>query len=126
MARVVVFTPDLLFGSSIVGALSAHGHEAVMCPAREAVAAEISTSHCLIADLTDAAELRSAEIAELRSSGALDGVALLGYFSHVEPQSREAGLAAGLARVVPRSRMHREPAALVNAALAESQVKGGG
>ena len=34
-------------------------------------------------------------------------------FAHVQPEVRDAALAAGLDLVVPRSRMHREGAALV-------------
>ena len=30
MARVVAFVPDLLFGSNVLGALQAAGHEAVL------------------------------------------------------------------------------------------------
>ncbi len=117
MAKVIVFTPDLLFGSSLVGALSAHGHSAVMSSNVEGLVAEASDSHCVIVDLTDEVEARLGELREARDGGALDGVALLGYYSHVEPASREAGVAAGIAKVVPRSRMHREPADLVEAAL---------
>jgi len=40
---------------------------------------------------------------------------VLGFFAHVEPEVREAALAAGFDQVVPRSRMHREGAALVSA-----------
>jgi hypothetical protein len=117
MAKVIVFTPDLLFGSSLLGALSAHGHEAVMCSNTEGLGAEGPSSQCVIVDLTDEIETRLAELSEVRESGALEGVALLGYHSHVEPESREAGIAAGIAKVVPRSRMHREPAALVESVI---------
>ncbi len=72
----------------------------------------------MIVDLTDELDGRLAELNEVQATGALEGIALLGYHSHVEPESREAGLAAGIAKVVPRSRMHREPAALVDAAIA--------
>lgn len=118
MAKVIVFTPDLLFGSSLVGALSAHGHSAVMCSGVEGLSAESAGADCVIVDLTDEIDLRLGELAEVKSAGSLDGLALLGYHSHVEPESREAGLAAGITKVVPRSRMHREPAALVDAAIA--------
>jgi len=118
MAKVIVFTPDLLFGSSLVGALSAHGHSAVMCSGEEGLSAEASGSACVIVDLTDEIEARIEELDAVRASGQLDGLALLGYYSHVEPESKQAGITAGITTVVPRSRMHREPAALVDAAIA--------
>jgi len=120
MPKVIVFTPDLLFGSSLVGALSAHGHSAVMCSGSEALEAESVGAQCLIVDLTEEIEARLEELHVARAAGVLEGVALLGYHSHVEPESRDAGLAAGITKVVPRSRMHREPAALVDAAIEAS------
>ena len=118
VARVLVFTPDLLFGSSLLGALRAGGHDAVMCPTPEALAAEASGAAAVIVDLTDEAEVRAAQLGGLRDEGALVGVPALGYHSHVDPASRDTALEAGLERVVPRSRMHREPAALVESLLA--------
>ncbi len=117
MAKVIVFTPDLLFGSSLVGALSAHGHTSVMTSNVDGLLAEASDSQCVIVDLTDEVEGRLEQVIEARAGGELDGIALLGYYSHVEPESRDAGLAAGISKVVPRSRMHREPADLVEAAI---------
>jgi len=118
VARVLVFTPDLLFGSSLLGALSAGGHEAVMCPSAEALAAEAGGAAAVIVDLTDEVEERVGRLGELREEGTLAGVPALGYHSHVDPDSRDTALEAGFERVVPRSRMHREPAALVEALLA--------
>ena len=119
MARVVVFTPDLLFGSSLLGALVAGGHEGVMCSNREALDAEVAGCSVLIVDLTDEAQERAATIAEVKAAGVIDGVPTLGYHSHVDPESRESGLEAGIDKVVPRSRMHREPVALVEALITD-------
>lgn len=118
MASVIVFTPDLLFGSNLLGALLAGGHQGAMCANREALEAEAGGADVLIVDLTDDAQARSREIAEIRAEGLLDGVRLLGFHSHVDPESRDVGLDAGMEKVVPRSRMHREPVALVEALLA--------
>ena len=118
MAKVIVYTPDLLFGSNLLGALVAAGHSAVMCSTPEALEAESKGVEVVIVDLTDEAEGRSGEVALLASDGGpLERVATLGFHSHVDPDSRDAGLAAGVDRVVPRSRMHREPAALVESML---------
>ncbi len=57
MARVVAFVPDLLFGSNVVGALSAAGHDPVLVSDAEALRREIPAPQPLIVDLTaDAAE----------------------------------------------------------------------
>ena len=120
MAKVVVFTPDLLFGSSLVGALVATGHSAAMCSGVEALKAEAPSAACVIVDLTDSATERLAQLAQVKESGALDDIALLGYHSHVDPDSRDLGIQAGITKVVPRSRMHREPGALVDALIAAS------
>jgi len=117
MAKVLVFTPDLLFGSSLIGALVASGHGASLCQDKVALEAEGSGSVCVIVDLTDDVAQRLADLKEVQGSGALDGSIPIGYYSHVDPESRDLGLAAGLLKVVPRSRMHREPAALVDSAL---------
>lgn len=122
MAKVLVFTPDLLFGSALLGALSAAGHSVVMCPGLEALEAEASGAGLVIADLTDAAATRTEELAGLRAGGPLEGVPVLGYHSHVDPASRDTALEGGVERVVPRSRMHREPAALVEAMLASDRA----
>jgi hypothetical protein len=42
---------------------------------------------------------------------------VLGFYAHVEQDVRQAAEAAGFTRVVPRSRMAREPVALVEALL---------
>ena len=43
----------------------------------------------------------------------------LGFFAHVEPEVRERALQAGFDLVVPRSRMAREGARLVEGLLAD-------
>jgi hypothetical protein len=45
-------------------------------------------------------------------------VSVLGYYSHVDKDTREAAEAAGVDLVVPRSRMAREGAALVEGLVA--------
>jgi hypothetical protein len=102
MARVALLCPDLLFGSKLQGALRAAGHEPV-APGDEA--------DLLVVDLTDEPDARIEQ-----SAGA--GVPRLGFYSHVEQDVRQRAEAAGFERVVPRSRMAREAAALVEAMLA--------
>ncbi len=102
MARVSALVPDLLFGSNVQGALAAAGHEVHLVGSTAAVDA---TADVLVVDLM-ADGIDPAALAQL-------GPRTLGFFAHVEPEVRERAVAAGFDLVVPRSRMHREGAALV-------------
>jgi len=102
MARVTALVPDLLFGSNVQGALAAAGHEVQLVSGAGAVDA---TADVLVVDLM-ADGVDPAALAQL-------GPKTLGFFAHVEPEVRARAVAAGFDLVVPRSRMHREGAALV-------------
>jgi hypothetical protein len=109
VARVVVWVPDLLFGSNVLGMLRAAGHEAVLVADAERAGQEAPGSDVVVVDLTaDAAERLDA----LRGI-ALEGARTLAFYSHVEADVRAQAEAAGVDRVVPRSRMAREAGALV-------------
>lgn len=101
MARIALLCPDLLFGSKLEGALRAAGHEVV----RNGEPAD-----ALVVDLT-------ADVEERLGATAGTGVPTLAFYSHVEQDVRRRAEEAGFDRVVPRSRMAREPAALVEALL---------
>ncbi len=92
MARVVLLCDDLLFGSKVEGALRAAGHDVV----RRGEEGEIA-----VVDLTQG---------EVPPH---PGLPTLGFYSHVEQHVREAAEREGYELVVPRSRMNREAAALV-------------
>ncbi len=102
MARVALLCPDLLFGSKLQGALSAAGHDLV---------APDDDAELLVVDLT-------ADPDEQIERSRVAGLPRLGFYSHVEQDVRTRAEQAGFERVVPRSRMAREPAALVEAMLA--------
>jgi hypothetical protein len=102
MARVALLCPDLLFGSKLQGALRAAGHEPV---------AAGDEADILVVDLTDDPDGRIEQSAGAR-------LPRLGFYSHVEQDVRQRAEEAGFERVVPRSRMAREAAALVDALLA--------
>jgi hypothetical protein len=103
MARVALLCPDLLFGSKVSSALQAAGHEVV--PVTEPAAA--ADAELLILDLTaDSSERIEAFRAARKRPPTL------AFYSHVEQDVRRAAEAAGIDRVVPRSRMAREGAAL--------------
>jgi hypothetical protein len=106
VARVVAFIPDLLFGSNVVGALTAAGHEVrLVSDPSGARDAEV-----LIVDLTADVTARIEQVSGL----SLGGVRTLGFYSHVEAEVREQAERAGFDLVVPRSRMAREGASLVS------------
>lgn len=118
MARVLALSADLLFGSRVQAALTAAGHDVTLVGGegalREALAA--APAQAVVFDLTDeglegariAAEMRE-ELADART---------LGFYSHVEAQAGEQARRAGIELVVPRSRMAREGAALLDGLLA--------
>lgn len=102
MARVALLCPDLLFGSKVEAALRAAGHEPVLFG---------EPADALVVDLT-------ADVDERLERAGAAGLPTLAFYSHVEQDVRTRAEQAGIARVVPRSRMAREPAALVESVLA--------
>ena len=108
MARVQLLTDDLMFGSRLEGDFGGAGHEVVVdVSPREDVDA-------IVADLTHDAQARIASLESARPP-------VLAFYSHVETPVRESALAAGIERVVPRSRMAREGPALLEALLATAR-----
>lgn len=105
MARVVAVAPDLLLGSKIEAMLGAAGHEVTLAPAL--AEAPLDEAELVVADLD--AENPEALVGL--------GIPVLGYYSHVEVETRQAAEAAGIETVVPRSRMARELPDLVTALL---------
>jgi DNA-binding NarL/FixJ family response regulator len=109
VARVVAFIPDLLFGSNVVGALQAAGHEVKLTAAPEA------DGDVLVVDLT-------ADVPErIEAARHVIGPSMksLAFYSHVESDVRAAAQAAGFDLVIPRSRMAREGPALVERLVAD-------
>ena len=98
-----MLSDDLLFGSRLQAELAGAGHEVTMGVVPDGGA------DLLVLDLTHDAKARLAAFV-----GALPALA---FYSHVESDVRELAAAAGVEVVVPRSRMAREPAALVARAL---------
>jgi DNA-binding NarL/FixJ family response regulator len=109
VARVLAVFDDLLLGSNVLGALNAAGHEARLGSAdTEQVAADV-----LVVDLGSAGFDGVALVERLRAAGALGEARTLGIYSHVHHDVKLRAEAAGFDLVVPRSRMAREGAALV-------------
>ncbi|HEY1853529.1 MAG TPA: hypothetical protein VGG40_02990 [Solirubrobacterales bacterium] len=110
MARVVSVADDLMLASRVDAMLTAAGHQVVL-------ARSLQGSLAL-----DGAELIVADL-EATSPEALVGlgVPVLGYYSHVDADTRQAAIDAGVDLVVPRSRMSRELPQLVERLLAGAE-----
>ncbi len=95
MARVLAVA-DLMLGSKVEATLSAAGHEVALSPSLQE--ADLEGVELLVADL------------DLENPEALVGLGMpvLGFYSHVDVDTREVAEAAGVDLVVPRSRLARE------------------
>jgi hypothetical protein len=102
VARVVAVTPDLLLGSKVEAMLTAAGHEATLSSAL--AEAPLDEAELIVADL------------DTENPEALMGLGMpvLGYYSHVNVDTKQAADAASIDLAVPRSRMVRELPQLVD------------
>ena len=105
MARVVAIAADLMMGSKVEATLGAAGHEVTLAPSLQE--APLDGVELLVADL------------EVENPEALVavGIPVLGYYSHVDAETRAVAEAAGVDLAVPRSRLAREMPALVEGLL---------
>ena len=101
MARVVAVAADLMMGSKVEATLRAAGHEVTLSPSLQE--APLDRAELIVADLD--AENPEALVGL--------GVPVLGYYAHVEVETRETAEAAGVDLIVPRSRLAREMPQLV-------------
>jgi DNA-binding NarL/FixJ family response regulator len=108
MARVVSIAEDLMLASRVDAMLTAAGHHVVL--ARSLQEASLDGAELIVADL------------DAENPEALVGLGMpvLGYYSHVDAETRQAALDAGVDMVVPRSRMSRELPALAERLLGEN------
>jgi NAD(P)-dependent dehydrogenase (short-subunit alcohol dehydrogenase family) len=105
MARIAAVVPDLMLQSRVVEILAAAGHEVTVV----ADPAAIEGAELIVADVNEVAP----------GDVAGRGVPVLGFHQHTDPESKRAAEAAGVAIVVPRSRLVREMPELVERLLAE-------
>ena len=102
MARILAVAPDLMFASRIEATLGAAGHSV-----------ELVTNVAEAADL-ETAELFVVDLDREPADGVVGlGIPVLGFYAHLNTETREAADAAGVDLVVPRSRMAREMTQLV-------------
>ncbi|MGD9734689.1 MAG: hypothetical protein AB7V58_03630 [Solirubrobacterales bacterium] len=100
MARILSIAEDLMLASRVDAMLTAAGHHVVL--ARSLQEASLDGAELIVADL------------DVENPEALVGLGIpvLGYYSHVDAETRQAAMDAGVDLVVPRSRMNRELPAL--------------
>jgi hypothetical protein len=100
MARVVALATDLMLASKVEATLTAAGHE-------------VTLASSLQESGWDGVDLIVADL-DAENPEALVGLGMpvLGYYSHVDVETRESAEAAGVDLVVPRSRLARELPAL--------------
>ena len=100
MAKIVAIVSDLMLASRVSEGLKAAGHEvSVVSKLPEPIDAE-----AIVCDL-DTADLDAV---------AATGLPTLGFYSHVDIETKQRAEAAGIAPVVPRSRMSRELPTLIS------------
>lgn len=106
MARVLAVA-DLMLGSKVQATLAAAGHEVALAPSLQE--ADLDGVELLVADL------------DVENPEALVGlgVPVLGFYSHVNAETRSAAEAAGVDLVVPRSRLAREMPQLAESLLGD-------
>jgi hypothetical protein len=102
VARILAVAPDLMFGSRIEATLGAAGHVVQLTnvvgekPGPEGV------------------DLVVVDLDSVPVDGVVgNGVPVLGFYAHLNVETRESAEAAGVDLVVPRSRMAREMPDLV-------------
>jgi DNA-binding NarL/FixJ family response regulator len=110
MARAVVLSADLLFGSRVQESLRAAGHEVELVGGAAGLESRLVGCDVLVVDLTDE------RLGGVEAVGALGETRprTLGFYSHVDVETRERAQQAGFDLVVPRSRMAREGGELVS------------
>ena len=118
MARIALLSPDLLFGSKVQGALELAGHTVNRFATAERLRVAAQFHDLVIFDLTAEGIDGPDVLRSLREQGEIEVVPTLGYYSHVDADMRRRALDAGFTQVVPRSRMAREGAAVVERLLA--------
>ncbi len=99
--KVRLISDDLLFGSKVEGMIRVAGGSPV--GGDDAAPAALT-----VLDLTDTADVAAA-VARARAHGA----PVLAFYAHTDADVRSAALAAGVDRLVPRSRMMREGPELI-------------
>jgi CheY-like chemotaxis protein len=113
VARVVALVPDLLFGSRLISMLEDAGHEVALCSQEDETWSQAENADALIIDLTTDEVDGATLVDSMRAGGELRGIGTLAFYSHVDTATRRRAEEVGFDLVVPRSRMAREGATLL-------------
>jgi hypothetical protein len=105
MARITALVSDLMLASRVRTSLEASGHEVEQ---ESDLPDELDGVDLVVADLDAVAPEQLGDL----------GLPVIGFYSHVDTAMKERAERAGLALVVPRSRMARELPELVERVLA--------
>ena len=108
MARVLAVVPDLMRASRIEATLGAEGHEVELASTLEALEVSDTGPDIVVADL---GEVDPSQLGPVETP-------VLGFYSHVDVETRSRAERAGVDLVVPRSRLAREMPQLVEVLLA--------
>jgi hypothetical protein len=102
VARILALSSDLLLGSKVEAMLKAAGHEVTLSPSL--ADAPLDEVELVVADL------------DTEGPDALVSlnIPILGYYSHVDVETKQAAEATRIELAVPRSRMARELPQLVD------------
>jgi hypothetical protein len=104
VAKIVAIVSDLMLSSRVSESLKAAGHEVSVTPTLP----DSPDAEAIVCDL-DTADIDAVVAA---------GLPTLGFYSHVDVETKQRAEAAGLNLVVPRSRMSRELPELITKLLA--------
>ncbi|HEX6753377.1 MAG TPA: hypothetical protein VF093_07340 [Solirubrobacterales bacterium] len=99
MAKILAIVGDLMLASRVEEGLRAAGHDVTVTPALP----DPLEADAIVCDLD------TADIAALAATP----VPVLGFYSHIDVETKKSAEAAGITKAVPRSRMARELPTLV-------------
>lgn len=106
MAKILAIVGDLMLASRVEESLRAAGHEVTLSP----ILPDPVEADAIVCDL-DTADLDAL---------AATPIPVLGFYSHVDVETKQAAEAAGIDQAVPRSRMARELPQLIDKLLANA------
>jgi CheY-like chemotaxis protein len=113
VARVLALVPDLMFGSKVVEMLGSAGHDVELISQEHEAWDAADAADVLVVDLASDEVNGITLMDTLRAGGELHSTRTLGFYAHVDDETRRRAEEVGFDFVVPRSRMAREGAELV-------------
>jgi hypothetical protein len=99
VAKILAIVPDLMLASRVEESLRAAGHDVSVAPALP----DPLEADAIVCDL-DTADIAAVAATPLPT---------LGFYSHIDVETKKSAEAAGITKAIPRSRMARELPALV-------------